>query len=275
MATARSPKQPRLLGLLSSPIGKKLLTGLTGLGLVLFVILHLLGNLSYFGDPGAFNLYADFLLSLGKLLWVAELLLLVAFLLHAYLGINIYLGKKRARKENYKAYRSAGKPSLQTISSRSMIFTGLVLLVFIVIHLFTFKFGPGIEEGYIADAQGLSIEQTQDALQENSVGPDAAVQVGNQVYVRDLRRLMTETFQSPLYAFGYFFVMLLLGFHLRHGVWSAFQSLGATNPKLTPVIYTLGGILAFLLAVGFLVIPLYIFFFVDPPTAAAALGAAP
>jgi succinate dehydrogenase / fumarate reductase cytochrome b subunit len=78
--------------------------------------------------------------------------------------------------------------------------------------------------------------------------------------VRDLKRLLVETFQSPIYTFAYVLIMLLLGFHLRHGVWSAMQSLGAMTPRLTPVVYTIGGIIGLGIAVGFLVLPLWIFF---------------
>ena len=78
--------------------------------------------------------------------------------------------------------------------------------------------------------------------------------------MRDIARLVTEKFQSPWYTFGYVGAMLLLGIHLRHGVWSAFQSLGATNPRLTPVIYSVGALLAILIAAGFFILPLWIFF---------------
>ena len=111
-----------------------------------------------------------------------------------------------------------------------MIVTGLVLLVFLVIHIASFKYGTYYETTLEGET------------------------------VRDLARLMTEKFQHPVYAFGYVAVMLLLAVHLRHGVWSAFQSLGASNPRLTPFIYTAGAIIGLLIAAGFLVLPLWIFF---------------
>jgi len=225
----------RLLTALRSPIGKKVLTGLTGLGLVVFLLEHLYSNLLFFsGDPDAYNRNAHFLISLGPLLYVLELGLVAFFLVHAVIGINIFIRKRRARPVGYTRYRSAGKPSLQSLSSRTMIVTGAVLLVFLVLHLITFKYGPNVAEGYVATVDGEP--------------------------VRDLRRLLVERFQTPFYAFGYPAVMILLGFHLRHGIWSAFQSLGAMNPRYTPVIYTIGGVLAVLLAIGFLVLPLWIYF---------------
>ena len=234
---SQKAKSPRLMTMLGSPVGRKLLTGVTGIALALFVLVHMLGNLGYYStDPDAYNKYSDFLLhGVGPVIYVIEIVLLVAFLLHAYLGVKIWMGKRAARGRDYETYKSAGKPSLQTFSSRTMIITGIVLLVFTVIHLLSFKFGPGVTEGYISTLDD-----------------------GTQI--RDLKRLVTDRFQSPVYAFGYTAVMLLLGFHLRHGFWSMLQSLGAMNPRLTPVIYTIGTIFAILVAVGFLALPLYIYF---------------
>jgi len=226
----------KLLNALRSPIGRKIVTGITGLGLTLFVLGHMSGNLSYFSsDPQAYNKYSDFLTGLGALFYAVELGLLAFFIFHIVTGVNIFVRKLRARETTYKVYRSTGTPSMQSFSSRSMIVTGIILAVFLVIHLLSFKYGPGIKEGYV-------------------------VTLDDGEQIRDLRRLLEEKFQHPLYAFGYPLVMILLGVHLRHGIWSAFQSLGAMNPRLTPVVYVIGGLLAALIAVGFLVLPLYIYF---------------
>lgn len=115
-----------------------------------------------------------------------------------------------------------------------MIVTGLILLIFLIIHLFSFKYGPGVAEGYVVNVDGE--------------------------HIRDLKRLVVEKFQSPFYTFGYVGVMMLLGFHLRHGVWSALQSIGAMNPRWTPAVYTLAAIVGVLIAVGFFVLPLWIYF---------------
>lgn len=216
--------------ILFSPIGKKVLTGITGLGLTLFVITHMLGNLSYFQGSEAYNAYTEFLHSLGALLYVIEAGLVAVFVLHIVLGINIYLSKRKARKVGYKSFKTVGGASKQSTSSRSMIITGIILLVFLVVHLWSFKFGTYYET--TLDGQP----------------------------VRDLARLVTEKFASPVYAFGYVAIMLLLALHLRHGVWSALQSLGAMNPRLTPLVYTLGALLGLLIAIGFLVLPLWIYF---------------
>lgn len=223
---------------LRSPVGKKLITGITGLGLVVFVLFHMIGNLSMFSGATAYNEYAHLLASLGPLLYLVEAGLVVFFLFHIVNGIQIWVGSKKARRIGYDRYRSAGKPSQQTTSSRSMIITGLILGVFLVIHLVSFKFGPG---------------------GPGNADPSYVTSVGGEE-MRDLAKLVNEKFASPIYAFGYTFVMLLLVLHLRHGIWSAFQSLGAMRPSLTPIVYGLGALLGLAIGLGFIALPLAIYF---------------
>jgi succinate dehydrogenase / fumarate reductase cytochrome b subunit len=219
-------------------VGKKVLTGITGIAWILFTIAHLLGNFSLFLNDGglAFNAYTKFLESQGILLYIAEAGLVLTLLLHAAIGINIWLGKRRARPIGYTKYVSAGEPSAQNLSSRTMIFTGSVLLLFLVGHIATFKFGPGIAEGYVTMINGEP--------------------------ARDLYRLVIETFKQPMYVIGYTIVMILLGLHLRHGFWSAFQSLGAIKPSARKTMQFAALVVGILLSVGFLSIPVYIYFFV-------------
>ena len=221
---------PSLLEAAQSQVGRKILTGVTGVLLSLFVLVHLLGNLSLFGSANAFNIYSHTLESMGVLLYIVELGLLLTFLIHIYIGIAIALRKRKARPTGYKKYQTKGEPSRQSISSRTMIYTGLILLVFIVLHVLTFKYG---------DAKMVTVEGTQ---------------------MRDLKSLVIDTFLNPLYTFWYIACMLLLGFHLRHGVWSAFTSLTMKYKRYSMVIYTLGTIFAILIAFGFLFIPAYIYF---------------
>ena len=226
---------PSLLKALESQIGRKILTGITGVALMLFIIVHLAGNLTLFGGPQAFNIYAHTLLNMGALLYIAEFGLILIFAVHAYIGISIYLRKRKARPENYSVYKSIGSPSKQTLSSKSMALTGIVLLVFVVLHVIHFKFGPGMEAGYTATLE-------------------------NGEQIRDLKALVVDEFKSPLMTFLYVAVMILLGVHLRHGFWSAFTSLTMRHNQFSGVIYTIGVLFAILMAVGFLFIPLYIFF---------------
>lgn len=216
--------------LYQSPVGKKVVTGATGLALTAFVLMHMIGNLQYLVDTDAYNEYSHFLISLGPVLWAVEIALVAFFVFHITLGINIWLGKRRARPDGYATKGSAGSPSRKSASSQSMILTGVILGVFLVIHILSFKYGT---------------------YYETTV---------NGVVMRDLARLMHEKFQSPLYAFGYPAVVLLLSVHLRHGIWSAFQSLGATKPSMTPVIYSIGGLLGLAIGIGFLIVPIAIYF---------------
>lgn len=215
---------------LESQVGRKILTGVTGIGLIIFIIGHLLGNLTLFAEGEAFNSYTYKLENLGFLLYLLEAILVVGFGLHAYLGISIWWRRRKARPEGYREYRTKGKSSKQTWAARSMVFTGLVLLVFLIIHLDTFKFG---------DTETINLGGEQ---------------------ARDLKALVVEKFQSPVYAFGYTIVMVLLGFHLGHGFWSAFTSLTMRRNRFSSAIYTIGIIFAVLMAIGFIFIPLYIYF---------------
>ena len=224
-----SQTQPIIIKFYNSSLGKKVITGVTGLGLSLFVLFHMTGNLVLLTDSEAYNQLAHFLNSLGILLYLVEFILLGLVVFHVAIAISIQINKQQARLVNYDRLKSVGNPSKQSISSRTMIFTGLILLVFLVFHLLTFKFGTY----YSTVVDGVEM--------------------------RDLARLVIEKFQSPIYTFSYVGVMIFLGFHLRHGVWSAFQSIGAMNARFSPLIYTLALILAVLIAVGFLVLPLAIY----------------
>lgn len=213
-----------------STLGKKFFLALTGLSLFLFVCIHLAGNFLLFKGPEAFNTYSHKLMSLGGLLYVAEAILLAFFLVHMFTAVTVTLGNWKARPDRYSASASRGGPSRMTVSSKTMIWTGLVLLVFMVVHLKTFKYGPYYE-----------------------------VQLDGET-VRDLYRVVAESFKSELYVLFYVVSMLLLGFHLRHGFWSAFQSLGGHHPRYTPIVYGIGVIAAIILGAGFLFIPIWFYF---------------
>ena len=218
------PQLP-LLRFYRSPIGRKLISGATGLALAGFVLVHMVGNLLLFLGHDAYNAYAEHLASWGILLYAVEGLLVGIALLHIAVGISVFLGRLRARPEGYSEYQSVGENSYQSFSSRTMIFTGAVLAVFLGLHLWTFKFGPY----YPTDLKGQT--------------------------VRDLARLVVEIFHKLPYVLGYSAVLLGLGFHLRHGVWSAVQSLGALHSGIRPVAYSLSALLAVAIALGFVVLP--------------------
>lgn len=208
---------------------------ISGLGLVGFVVVHLLGNLTLLSpNPQVFNAYAHSLEKWGPLLTVAEVGLFLIFALHIFTAIQVTLRSKAARPVAYQAQQSKRGPSKSTVGSRNMIVSGLILFGFLILHLWQFRLGPGKAEGYVAS-------------------------IANEE-VRDLHRLVSEAFHQPFYAGLYVAVMIFLGVHLRHGFWSAFQSLGLAFPKYTKCIYGLGLLVALALAGGFLLIPAWMYF---------------
>ncbi|MEL6579356.1 MAG: succinate dehydrogenase cytochrome b subunit [Cyanobacteria bacterium J06621_12] len=225
-----SSDRPKVINFYTSPIGKKIITGVTGLGMSLFVLVHMAGNLTLFAGGEAYNQLAHFLESWGVLLYLIEFILLGLAIFHIVVGITIRLNTLKARPEGYSQLKSIGQPSKQSLSSRSMVITGIVLLGFLVLHLATFKFGayyPTVIDG---------------------------------VEMRDLAGLVVEKFRNPVYAFGYAGVMIMLGVHLRHGVWSAWQSIGVLDSKTSSLVYAIALVLAVLIAIGFIVLPLSIYF---------------
>ena len=216
-----------------SSVGKKLLTGITGLALMGFIVTHLLGNLNLFVGSEAFNRYTAALHALGGLLYVAEAGLVALFALHAISAIGVWRSKSAARSVQNTLVASKGAPSRQSLSSRTMIVTGSVLLAFLVLHVAQFKYGVFGGAEYTTTVDGEE--------------------------VRDLFRLVAETFQNPAWVVLYMSVMALLGFHLRHGFWSAFQSIGLLDPRIRPVAYSASAIFAVVVALGFFVMPLYLF----------------
>lgn len=225
-----SSDRPKLINFYTSPIGKKIITGITGLGLALFVLVHMVGNLTLLASSKAYNQLAHLIESFGILLYLVEFILLALVIFHVVVGITIRLNSQQARPIGYNQLKSAGEPSKQSLSSRTMMITGIVLLGFLLLHLSTFKFG--VYYSTVIDG----------------------------VEMRDLASLVIEKFQNPIYAFGYGAVMIMLAVHLRHGIWSAWQSIGLLNDKISPVVYAIALILAVLMAIGFLILPLAIYF---------------
>lgn len=232
-----------------STVGKKLLNGLTGLLLCGFIVAHLMGNLLLLLGSEAFNGYAYTLHNLGHgaLVPIAEVGLVVLFGAHAASGISVALARRRARPDGYKKRANAGGKSQKSTSSTSMIITGGVLLVFVIGHVAMFRgglFAPRVYADVMIDGQAT----------------------------HDLYALVVDWFNHAPTVGLYTAVMLLLGTHLRHGFWSAFQSLGATNPQYMPIIQSVGIAFAVIMTLGFLMIPIYIFLFVDPVAGGTLIG---
>lgn len=211
----------------SSTVGSKIMIALTGLLLFGFLVTHLAGNLTVFGGSATFNAYAHKLESTKPLLYVAELGLIAIFLLHIVKTVGNVIRNRSARPVGYSEKRGAGHTSRKSLSSTSMILTGVTILAFVVIHIRSFKYGPY----YVEDTTGY----------------------------RDLFRVMVEAFQEPLFVGFYVLSMALIGMHLNHGISSATQSLGLANGRTGRSLVLAGRVLAVSIAGGFALLPIYIF----------------
>lgn len=222
------PSRPRVL---SSSVGTKILIGLTGLALVLYLAIHIAGNTMVFFGPSVFNKYA-YTLEGNPLIPVIEIGLLLIFLMHVYKTLTMFLSNQQARPVAYVEKKYAGAPSRKTLASSTMIFSGLWLLLFIIVHVKAFRYGIEYEW-----AEGG----------------------------RDLYRLEMDNFRNPLIVAFYVVSMLIVGSHLWHGFSSAFQSLGADSPRWTPRVLVAGKAFAVVVAGGFIVIALWAHFVGEQP----------
>ena len=214
-----------LLRFLSSSVGTKILVALTGLGFAAFLVTHLAANLLVLFDPHAYNTYSHKLIS-NPLIYIAEAALVVLFLTHAVKAVSVTLRNRAARGAGYAVKKPAGHTSRKSLSSSTMIVTGIWLLLFAVIHLKTFKFGPWYET------------------------PDG---------MRDLSRLVNEVYREPLHVAFYVLSMVVVGMHLSWGLSSAFQSMGLEHPRYNGLIRGTGLAIAVIMGLGFALIPVVIY----------------
>jgi succinate dehydrogenase / fumarate reductase cytochrome b subunit len=216
-------------GFLTSTIGKKYLMGLAGIIWAGFVFTHMAGNLLIFVSANAYNAYGHAITS-GNIIYVAEIILVLALILHVYLATSLTLQNRAARASGGYAVSPKGQKKAR-FGSKTMGVQGTIILVFIILHLITFKYGPHYETTV------------------------------NGVVMRDLFKLMTEVFQQPGYVFWYLICMVLLGIHLSHGVGSVFQSFGWMNGRFQPVLRKLSIAYAVVVALGFISQPIYVYLF--------------
>jgi succinate dehydrogenase / fumarate reductase cytochrome b subunit len=213
-----------------SSLGSKYVMAVTGLGLVGFVIVHMLGNLQLFLGPDALNAYAKSLKSIPELLWAARLGLLAIFVLHIVYSIRLTLHNRAARPIPYaftKQYREA------TFASRTMIYTGLVLLAFVIFHLAQYTF-------FLIDPSYMNLEDAQ--------------------HRHDVYRMTIYGFRNPVVTASYVLAMFFLALHLSHGFQSAFQSLGLNHPRWMPLLKKTSLAIAVIVFTGNISMPLFVLF---------------
>ena len=216
----------------TSSIGRKLIMSLTGLFLILFLVVHLIGNLQLLSNDGgkAFNIYTDFMSNNPVIQLIAKGNY-VFILLHAILGILLALKNKSAKGSKY-----AVTPDNKTSwASNNMALLGTLIFAFLFMHMghfwFQFKFGSGLP---MASYDGVEMI-------------DAYTKV-------------VTVMSQPIWMAAYLIGLIVLAFHLWHGFASAFQTLGLRHRKYTPIIDGLGKAYSILIPLGFAILPLYIFF---------------
>ncbi len=208
---------------INSSVGKKITMATTGLLLSLFLVIHLFGNLFLYAGPDLFNLYVERLSSLKPLVRVIEVLLTLIFLVHIINALQLTLRNRKSAGDT--SYNQSKANEVSPVSSRFMGVTGSIIFIFLVVHLQTiwFTFQTHHEEG-----------QFYDIITGNDVG-----------------------FGNPVYAVFYLIAMFLLGFHLRHGFQSAFQTFGIRYNKYGKLIEAIAVIFWLIIPVGFATIPIY------------------
>lgn len=226
-----------VMSLYRTTIGRKVIMAVTGVIGIMFVFGHMYGNLKVFGwfggGPTYFNEYAEGLRELGApvfghthLLWVVRIVLLAAVALHVWAAWSLYQDSERARSTKYVQYNTLQA----TFASLYIRVGGVILFIFIIFHLMHFTWGiPGIHPDF---------SQT------------------------DVYRNLVIGFQSYFYlpAIFYLIAMAALGFHLYHGTWSMFQTLGFNNRTYTHGLRALALAVAIIVAVGFSIVPLAVIF---------------
>lgn len=217
----------------SSSIGKKLIMSLAGLFLISFLIIHLGINLLVFKEsPEAFNKAAHFM-GTNPVIKVMEIILFGGFLIHMIYGVVVSLQNMMARPIGYKVTNN----SQSSFFSKYMFHTAVVITIFLVIHLLDFYIKAKFLEGHVEEV----------------------IYDGKEYH--NLALLVIERFKIGWVVIAYIVLLLGLGFHLHHGFQSAFQTLGLNHKVYTPVIKALGVIYTVIVTLGFMTIPIGVYFF--------------
>ena len=217
-----------LINFTNSSIGKKFMMAVTGSFLIIFLIVHLIGNITLFFGPDAFNGYVKALDVIKPLIRVIEVVLLAVFILHIFNGVRLWIENKKARPTRYKVN---GSSENSTVFSRWAFITGSIVFIFLVLHLGTFFWRFNVH-----DPAGLA---------------------SNHLYFD----IVVSFFKIWWYVLLYVVAVILLGFHLNHGFQSAFQTFGWNHKRYFPIVQKVGTIYAIIMALGFASMPIYFFFF--------------
>ncbi len=214
--------------LIESAVGRKIVMAITGLILVGFIVVHMLGNTTIFFGPDGINAYAKHLRDLSFLLWPARAVLLATFLIHIYFGITLTLENRAARPEKYKRQ----KMIRSSLGGRTAIWSGLLVLAFVVYHLLHFTFQVTNPE--ISAHHGLALD---------AMGRP------------DIFTMVVSSFQIVPIALVYIAAMVALLFHVSHGIQSLVQTLGINTDRTLPYMEKFSTVAAVVVQIGFIAIP--------------------
>lgn len=208
-----------------SSIGKKQIVAVTGIGLVLFLVAHLAGNLLIFSGPVALNSYAKKLHDLGPLLWVMRLGLIAMFAGHIITAIQLVRANRKARQQRYAVNNTPER----SFAAKTMPVSGAIIAAYLIFHLLD----------YTWQTNGLST-----ILNGRELG----------VY-----GMLVNSFLCPIRSALYVIAMLAMGTHLTHAIQSAAQSFGVHHDNISPKIKLASRLIGAVLAIGFASIPIYIY----------------
>ena len=212
--------------LFNNMVGRKIIISITGLAMSFYVAMHLLGNISFFSGPDGINAYAKLLHSLGPLLWAVRLIMLGALCLHMVFAIQLTLENRSSRDQKYAVSRHLST----TVAGRSMIWTGLIIALYLGYHLLHFTvqiISPEYSAARNLDALGRP----------------------------DVFSMVVNNFRSSVVSIIYVAAMAAVGLHLSHGLQSLVQTVGLNNEKTLPVMVKIGAAAALVLFLGYAAVP--------------------
>lgn len=223
---------------LTSSLGQKLIMSLTGLFLILFLVVHLAGNLQLLADDDgqSFNIYAKFMTS-NPLIVTVSYLLYLFIVIHTVQGILLWKQNRKARGHAAYAVKRTRAVNTSAVLSSRMGWLGIILLVFILVHLYQFW------------------------LQMKLGTIEYVVYPGVDEPIKNLYALVAVTYQQVGFVIFYVVAMLVVGLHLWHGFQSAFQSLGLNHRKYSPAIRLVGNVYSIVVPGLFALIPVYMYLF--------------
>jgi succinate dehydrogenase / fumarate reductase, cytochrome b subunit len=220
--------------LFKSSIGRKVVMSLSGLFLIVFLVVHLLGNLQLlYDDEGMqFNKYTYFMTH-NPLIISISYFLYFTILLHSIQGVVMAVQNKNAKGRSYEVQKNTGR----SYFAKYMMHLGIIIFIFLAIHLYQFWL-------------------------QMKLGNVPMVQYpGSNQFYKDLYTPVLQVFNNSAYVVFYVISMMVLSFHLLHGFKSSFQSLGINHKKYNPLIHWLGILYSILIPLGFAIIPIYLYLF--------------